>query len=92
MLFVCCLLNVARTEMNVLLPMRTTKYQLPFTSPKDPLFVAYQFLVIGLSTSVYEFYSVIIQFGVLFPYMTKHCMELTIPLLIMQLEKFNFII
>jgi hypothetical protein len=54
MLFVCCLLNVARTEMNVVVPMRRTKYELPFTSPTDPLVVAYQFLLIGLSTSVYE--------------------------------------
>jgi hypothetical protein len=53
MLFVCCLLNVARTQINVLVPMRTTKYHLPYTSPTDPLVVAYQFLVIRLSTSVY---------------------------------------
>jgi hypothetical protein len=68
----------------------STNYRL--IPQQNPLFVAYPFLVIGLSTSMYEFYSVIIQFGVLFPYMTKHCMELTKPLLIMQLEKFYFII
>jgi hypothetical protein len=30
---------------------------------------------------------VTLQFRVVFPYMTNHCMQLTKPLLIMQLDK-----
>jgi hypothetical protein len=55
---------------------------------ENPLFVAYPFLSIGVSNSVYEFDSVNLQSRVVFPCMTNHFMQLTKPLLIIQLEKY----
>jgi hypothetical protein len=53
---------------------------------QNTLFLPYRVLSIGLSSCVYELDSVTLSFVFVFHYMTNHCMQLTKPLLIMQLD------
>jgi hypothetical protein len=53
---------------------------------QNTLFLPYRLLSIGLSSCGYEMDSVTLEFRLVLHYMTNHCMQLTKPLLIMQLD------